>query len=50
MCEQKIKVANSCFGLQDYVTKGIVLGRLARFWDKQQSVFIAMQLQLQRIG
>jgi hypothetical protein len=44
MCMQKISAANSCSGRQDYVTKGIVLGRLATFWDEQQGVFIAMQL------
>ena len=38
MCEQKIKAANSCSEVQDYVTKGNVLGQLARFWDEQQSV------------
>jgi hypothetical protein len=41
---QKISAANSCSGGQDYVTKGIVLGWLATFWDKQQGVFIVMQL------
>jgi hypothetical protein len=44
MCEQKISAANSCSGRQDYVTKGIILGRLATFWDEQQGVFIVMQL------
>jgi hypothetical protein len=44
MCMQKISAANSCSGGQDYVTKGIVLGWLATFWDKQQGVFIVMQL------
>jgi hypothetical protein len=39
MCMQKISAANSCSGRQDYVMKGIVLGRLAIFWDKQQGVF-----------
>jgi hypothetical protein len=41
MCEQKNNAANSCSESQDYVMKGIVLGWLAIFWDKQQSVFIA---------
>jgi hypothetical protein len=41
---QKIRGGDSCSGRQDYVTKGIVLGRLATFWDKQQGVFIVMQL------
>jgi hypothetical protein len=49
MCEQKIKVANSCSEVQDYVTKGNVLGQLARFWDEQQSVFIAMRLPFRTI-
>ncbi len=44
MCEQKISAANTCSRRQDYVTKGIVLGQLATLWDKQQGVFIVMQL------
>jgi len=31
MCGQKNSIANSCFVVQDYVTKGIILGWMTAF-------------------